>query len=152
MKFSAIILYSAVLLSFSSCTLNKNTPATVSQGISGHVTYSEGNMMPGPGMTNSGKGVQRTIMIYSLASVAEAKGEAPLYQSVGTQLIATVKSDTAGYYKCSLKPGRYSVFTEEEGKKLFSGLSNDKAELSPVEVLPGKVAVYDIMVNYKAVY
>lgn len=152
MKFSAIILCSAAILFMTSCMLNRNNSETITQGVTGHITFSEGNMMPGPGMANAGKGVQRTVLIYTLAKASDATGEAPLYQSVTTKLVATVKSDSAGFYKCSLKPGKYSVFTEEEGKKIFSGLSNDKAELSPIEVQPGKVAVYDIMVNYKAVY
>lgn len=151
MKFHSIFLYAAILLVASSCMMKKNSNA-ITQGISGQITFAEGNMMPGPGKKDAPTGVQRKVYIYAVAKPADAVGEAPLYKSIRTALIATVKSDTAGFYTCSLKPGKYSIFTEEEGPQYFSGLSNEKAELSPVEVQPGKVSVYNILVNYKAVY
>lgn len=153
MKYYTVYLCSILLLITSSCILKKNADTAVSQGIAGKVTFMEGNMMPGPGKKDMlPKGVERNVYIYAVANSTGAEGTGPLYDAVKTQLIAKVRSDTAGFYKCSLKPGKYSVFTEEEGHKLFSGLSNEKAELSPVEVLPGKVTAYDVVINYKAVY
>lgn len=151
MKFHSIILYAAILIVTSSCVMKKNS-GTITQGISGQITLAEGNMMPGPGKKANPRGIQRKVYIYAVATAADADGQGPLYKSIRTALIATVKSDTAGFYKCSLKPGKYSVFTEEEGQQYFSGLSNEKAELSPVEVQPGQLSLYNILVNYKAVY
>jgi len=151
MKFYNAFLCGVMLLATAACTV-RNTQAQLKEGISGQVTFAEGNMMPGPGQKDTPKGVQRTVFIYEVAGAADAEGSAPLYTTVRTKLVAKVKSDTAGHYSIRLKPGIYSVLTGEEDGKLFSSLSNDKGELSPAEVLPNEVLKYNILVNYKAVY
>jgi len=109
--------------------------------------------MPGPDKKESeGKGVQREIFIYAVAAASDAEGQAPLYTSIHTPLIATVKSDSLGFFQCKLKPGTYSVLTKEKDEHFFSGLSNDKGQLSAVEVLPDSVLRYIININYSAVY
>lgn len=152
MKLSVVFFIPVMATMLSSCMMQQKSTTAFTEGISGRITYSEGNMMPGPGQKNAPKGVQRTVYVYAVAAAGQATGQGPLYASVLTPLIATVKSDTSGFYACRLKPGKYSVFTGEEGGMLFSGLSNEKNELSPVEVLPGKVTAYPILINYKAVY
>lgn len=153
MKFYTAFLCAAILTVVYSCSMQKNPHAAGMQGIKGNITLSEGNMMPGPDKKDGpAKGVQRTVYIYSVATVAQAQGEAPLYQSVKTKLVAKVESDSTGFYQCDLKPGRYSVVTKEKSGQFFSGLSNANNELSPVEVLENAVAVYNILINYNAVY
>jgi len=153
MKFYTAFLCAIILTVVYSCSTQKNQQGLVTQGIKGNITLSEGNMMPGPDKKDGGKkGVQRTVYIYSVATVADAVGQAPLYKSVKSKLIAKVESDSVGFYQCSLKPGRYSVLTQEKPEQFFSGLSNANNELSPVEVLENAVAVYDILINYNAVY
>jgi len=153
MKFYTAFLCAAMLTLFYSCSTQKNPQGVVTQGIKGTITLSEGNMMPGPDKKESAKkGVQRTVYIYSVATGSQAVGEAPLFKSVKSKLVAKVESDSTGFYQCNLKPGRYSVLTLEKSGQFFSGLSNANTELSPVEVLENAVAVYDIMINYNAVY
>jgi len=153
MKFYTAFLCAVVLTVIYSCSMQKKQQAAGTQGIKGNITLSEGNMMPGPDKKEGlKKGVQRTVYIYSVATASQAVGEAPLYQSVKTKLVAKVESDSTGFYQCDLKPGRYSVLTKEKSGQFFSGLSNDNAELSPVEVLENAMIVYDILINYNAVY
>jgi len=152
MKFYKAFLCAATLLAATACTIRNSGQTELKEGISGQVTYAEGNMMPGPGQKASAKGVQRTVFIYEAATAADAEGTAPLYTAVHTKLVAKVKSDTTGNFAVKLKPGRYSVLTGEEEGKLFSSLSNDKGELGPAEVLPNEVLKYHILVNYKAAY
>lgn len=152
MKFYKAFLCAAGIFAAVACTVRNTQQMDLKQGISGKVTFAEGNMMPGPGQKGSPRAVKRTVFIYELAAAADAEGSAPLYSAVHSKLVAKVKSDSAGYYSCKLKPGRYSVLTGEEGGKLFASLSNEKGELSPAEVLPNEVLTYNIIVNYKAVY
>jgi hypothetical protein len=153
MKFYTALLCAAMLTLFCSCSTQKNQNGVVTQGIKGNITLSEGNMMPGPDKKEGlKKAVQRTVLFYSVATGSQATGQAPLFESVKTKLVAKVESDSAGFYQCNLKPGRYSVLTLEKSGKFFSGLSNDNTELSPVEVLENAVAVYNIQINYNAVY
>jgi hypothetical protein len=152
MKFYKAFLCAASLFAATACTVRTPLTADLKEGITGQITFAEGNMMPGPGQQTKPKGVQRTVFIYESAKATDAEGSAPLYTGVHTRLVAKVKSDTAGHYSVKLKPGRYSVLTGEEGGNLFSALSNEKGELSPAEVLPNEVLKYDIIVNYKAVY
>jgi len=153
MKFYRAFLCAAALFVPFACTVRNTQQTELKEGISGQVTFAEGNMMPGPGQAGSKtKGVKRKVYIYAVAAAADAEGQAPLFKAIHTQLVATVNSDTAGHYSCKLKPGRYSVLTGEENGQLFSSLSNDKGELSPAEVLPNEVLVYNILVNYKAAY
>lgn len=152
MKFYKAFFCVAALFAAAACTVRNTQQADLKEGISGQVTFAEGNMMPGPGQKPAPARVKRTVYIYEAATAADAEGAAPLYTAVRTRLVATVKSDTAGHYSCKLKPGRYSVLTGEEDGKLFSSMSNEKGELSPAEVLPNEVLTYNILVNYKAVY
>jgi hypothetical protein len=153
MKFYTVFLCAALLTIVYSCSMQKNQQTAITQGIKGNITLSEGNMMPGPDKpTGNKKGVQRTVYIYAIATASQAIGEAPLYETVKSKLVAKVESDSTGFYQCSLKPGRYSVLTQEKSGKFFSGLSNTNNELSPVEVLENALIVYDIQINYNAVY
>ncbi|WP_139298317.1 carboxypeptidase regulatory-like domain-containing protein [Pedobacter hartonius] len=153
MKFYKAFLCAAALIVPFACTVRNTQQTGLKEGISGQVTFAEGNMMPGPGQTGmKARGVQRKVYIYKVAAAADAEGQAPLFKAVRTKLVATVSTDTAGYYSCKLKPGRYSVLTGEENGQLFSSLSNDKGEISPAEVLPNEVLLYNILLNYKAAY
>lgn len=154
MKFYISFLCLAGLLVINACTLRNKNQTVLTQGIEGKVSFKEGNFMPGPGTkpASAEQFVKRKVLIYAVAGHAQAQGNSPLYQKIDTRLVATVQSDSTGAYQCKLAPGTYSVFTEEEGGLLFSSLSNEKGELSPVEVQPGKVSVYNIVINHKAVY
>lgn len=154
MKFNLLFL-SVLILAFTiSCAVRTNSGPAVKQGISGRVTFEEGNHMPGPGQPASAgqKGVKRNVLIYAVTTASQTEGQRPLFSRIHTKLVARVKSDSTGYFQCSLDPGTYSVLTVEEGGKLFSAVSNEKDELSPVEVKADAVSVYNIVVNYKAVY
>lgn len=153
MKFYTVFLCVLCLTVTISCSVRNNQSAASGQGIEGKITLREGNFMPGPGSKQpEAKGVKRKLFIYAVATAAQATGQAPLFTAVQTRLVTTTESDASGVYKCKLPAGKYSVFTAEENNQLFSSLSNEKGELSPVEVQPGKFSVLNIAVDYKAVY
>lgn len=153
MKLYTVFLCLICLTVISSCGLRNNQSSASDQGIEGKITLREGNFMPGPGSSQpAAKGVKRKIFIYAVATAAQAAGQSPLFTAVQTRLVTTTESDATGVFKCKLPAGKYSVFTGEENNQLFSSLSNEKGELSPVEVEPGKFSVLNITVDYKAVY
>lgn len=153
MKFYRFFLCLLPLFTILSCTVRNQKAALPEQGIKGQVTFSEGNLMPGPGKKSPDpKGVQRNVFIYAVVTAADVVGEGPLYTAVNKPLVARVKTDPEGFFQCRLKPGKYSVFTEEKSGRLFSSLSNDKGELSLVEVVSNQVLEYNILINYAAVY
>ena len=113
----------------------------------------EGNLMPRPGKTlEKPKGVKRNVFIYEVVKASAVEGQGPLYPVIPTRLVAKISTDALGFFRCKLKAGRYSVFTQEEDQQFFSGLSNEMGELSPIEVLPDSVINFTILINYKAVY
>ncbi len=98
------------------------------------------------------KTAQRMIYIYAVTTAAQTEGDGPLYKAIHQPLIAKVSSDTKGFFQCKVPPGRYSVFTGEQGQQFFAGVSNLKGELNPVEVVAHKVSTCDIIVDHKAAY
>ena len=153
MKLYHFFLATVLVVALVSCKTRTAASDSFAQGISGQVTLSDGNMMPGPGQREKkSNGVKREVYIYALANAHEVVGEAPLYTAVNTPLIAKVTTDSAGYYRCALKPGTYSLFTREKDGRLFSSLSNGNGEIGVAEIAAGRILTYNINVNYQAVY
>lgn len=153
MKLYTTYLCLVIVCAFSSCKMRATKNAALKQGISGNVTVSEGNQMPGPDQPEKKhRGVVRNIFIYAVATAATVEGKGPLYSVINRPLIAKIRTDTSGSFSCALKPGTYSIFTQEENGQFFSSLSNDKGEIGPVKILPNQVLSYNIQVNYNAVY
>lgn len=151
MKYYKIFLCLSLFIVTTSCGIIQHV--SLKQGVSGQITMVEGNLMPGPGKTHEiPKGVKRNVFIYEVVKANAVEGQGPLYSVIPTRLVAKISTDALGFFQCKLKAGRYSVFTQEEDKQFFSGLSNEMGELSPIEVLPDSVVNYTILINYKAVY
>ena len=153
MRYTTICLF---LLStiFGSCSMKKNAAPTIQQGVSGRVLWLEGNQMPSIGTaTKTGPApVSRTVHIYQLTNNTQIEGQMPLFDAVKTKLVAKVKTDKDGYFQCPLLPGRYSIFTVEEGGKLFASLGDGDGNITPFEVKANEVTKFDININYKAAY
>lgn len=153
MKFSTAFLCSLILFIALSCKMRNHNESALPQGVFGRVIVSEGNMMPGPDKKQTHqKGFPATVLIYGVATAGQAVGQGPLYTAVNRPLIAKIKTDSAGFFRCKLKPGSYSVFTLEKGKYLFASLSNEKGEIAPISIIANQFLEYNIEVNYKAVY
>lgn len=127
------------------------------QGITGTVTWLEGNHMPM--MTEDGKAdakegpkpIQRTVRVYPLIKFSDLKMEEGLFTAVAGEPITEVESNETGVYSIQLSPGRYSVFiVEEDG--LFANIFDGDGNVNPVTVKENEWTLLDVVVNYKAVY
>lgn len=127
-------------------------PAQVTQGLQGTVYWSEGNMMPGPGKDHqSKKGVEREVYVYKAVKSADTEREEQLFSTVNSELVGKVKTDDNGKFVISLAPGKYSVFTKEEGG-LFASIFDGEGYINPVVVESNEVTEITIDINYKAAY
>ncbi|MEJ5993333.1 hypothetical protein WG904_02795 [Pedobacter sp. Du54] len=153
-KYTRLFLFAMLSCSFSFCSSVKDREASIKQGIFGRVLWLQGNFMPSPDRSQQKGGTPavRTLYIYQLTKFSETTGESPLFSKVNTSLVARVKTNNDGYFQCKLLPGKYSIFTLEEGGKFFASLSDGAGNVAPFEVNIGEVTRYDIRVNYKAAF
>lgn len=148
------IAFLCLLLPFMSCSLQKEGSPKIKQGVFGTVTWVEGNMMPSPDAPKSAgaKTMEREIRIYEAVSFNRVQGEAPLFTSVEGKLVKTVKSNAKGFFECELPVGNYSVFTVEEGGKLFANNFDGDGTINMLSVTQDGLVRLDIQINYRAAY
>lgn len=139
---------------FTSCSGIKTGVPTVKQGVFGQVSWTEGNQMPSVGTTAKGNNgpAARTLQIYELTNSTQVEGQSPLYTSVKAKLVATIKSNESGYFQHQLAPGKYSIFTVEDGGKLFASLGDGDGNINSFEVKANELSKFDININYRAAY
>ncbi len=143
-----------VLLTFTQCKPIKPK----GEGISGQVTWLEGNQMPriseeGKETKVNPKGIpiQRLVRVYPLTNLEDTKLETGLFKSISSEPITSVETDKEGRYRVFLPPGTYSIFTvEEEG--LFANMFDGQGNIQPITVKEGEWTLLDIVINYKAYY
>lgn len=127
------------------------------QGITGTVTWLEGNQMPmvtqsgDPATKSAAKPIQRTVRVYPLIKFSDLKIENGLYTALAEKPITEVETDENGKYSLQLSPGRYSIFVVEEGG-LFANIFDGEGNVQPVTVKENEWTLLDIIVNYKAVF
>jgi hypothetical protein len=145
----ALALFSII----TSCQTLKNGES----GIMGAVTWIEGNQMPmiledgqNPPKKES-KPIQRKIQVYPLMKISDLKMEDGLFVAVMEKPIAEVESNRKGKFRIALAPGKYSVFTVEEGG-LFANIFDGDGNVNPVTVKENEWISIEIEVNYRAVY
>lgn len=149
----------AILLFLSSAILLQNCKPfqPEGQGITGTVTWIEGNQMPmvsDSGDTASKKAakpVKRHLRIYPLIQFEDLKVENGLYTAVAEKPLTEVETDEKGKYSVQLSPGRYSIFVVEEGG-LFANIFDGEGNVQPVTVKENEWTLLDIEVNYKAAF
>lgn len=139
-----------------SCSSIKNSAPQqmTKQGIEGYVFRISGNQMPSPDRKPSApKGIKTTLYIYQLANISQVirLGQSAFYSSIKTKLLSKVETDTNGYFKISMEPGRYSLFTKKN-ELFFANWFDKDNNIAPVEVLPGKMTRVEFTVDYDAVY
>jgi len=111
------------------------------QGIEGTARRPSGNHMPSPHYhPGPPAGVKATICIFSLTNDSQTKkaGGAGRYSAVQTRLIRQIDTDDSGRFRIELPPGTYSVFTKK-GNSFYATRRDEKNNIAPVEVLPGKM-------------
>jgi len=130
---------------------------TPQSGITGTVYRLSGNHMPAPNRPASPPaGVRATVCVYELTSdtqVTHLKGSPSYYQAVHTRLICQVETDPKGFFQVMIPPGTYSVFTKK-GNLFYASRRDEKNNIAPVEVLPGKMTQVQCSVesDHKAVF
>jgi len=111
------------------------------QGIEGTARRPSGNQMPSPRFHPAPPaGTRSTICIFTLTNDSQTKkaGRPGLYTSVETHLVRQFDTDDSGRFRIELPPGTYSVFTKK-GKLFYATRRDEKNNIAPVEVLPGKM-------------
>jgi hypothetical protein len=126
------------------------------QGIEGTARRISGNQMrspkyrPGPP-----SGAHSTICVFRLTNQSQVTGagKTGLYRSVQTLLVRQTDTDDSGRFRILLPPGTYSVFTKK-GSLFYATRRDEKNNIAPVEVLPGKMTRVDCSVesDHAAVY
>jgi hypothetical protein len=145
------------LAAFPSLNLHKFPSLCIQeQGIEGTARRSSGNHMPSPHYhPGLPAGVRTTICIFALTNISQvtATGVAGLYRTVQTPLIRQTDTDDSGRFRIPLPPGTYSVFTKK-GRLFYATRRDEKNNIAPVEVEPGKITRVDCSVesDHAAVY
>jgi hypothetical protein len=124
------------------------------QGIEGYVYRLSGNQMPSPGAKAvPRKGIKTFLYIYLLTHLdqVDRQGQSAFYRSVKTKFITRVETDSNGYFKINLDPGRYSLFSKKDALFFANWFDKDNS-ISPVEVFPEKFSKVEFTVDYDAVY
>jgi hypothetical protein len=129
---------------------------TLPQGIEGTVYRVGGNHMPDPHHpVGPGAGVRSTVYIFELTNIGQVsrQGTSPYYSSVGSRFVKQADTDKTGHFRVGLPPGNYSLFTKK-GDLFYASRMDDKNNIAPVEVLPGKMTPVECRVesDHKAVY
>ena len=126
------------------------------QGLEGIVRRPSGNHMPAPGHhAGPPAGVKATVCIFSLTNDSQTtRATRPgWYSAIQTRLIRQIGTDDSGRFRISLPPGTYSVFTKK-GNLFYATRRDEKNNIAPVEVLPGKMTRVECRVesDHAAVY
>ena len=154
MDFQAFIIQGCMAF----CLTLTFTPASLpqQQGIQGVARRITGNRMPSPRYhPGPPAGIQATICVFELTNQDQVtnSGGVGLYSAVHTSLIRQTDTDDSGRFSIPLPPGTYSVFTKK-GHLFYATRRDDKNNIAPVEVLPGKMTRVDCSVesDHTAVY
>ena len=147
---------SGVLLITTSCSSAqiKKSASKINQGIEGYIYYISGNQMPSPDKKSSPpKGIKTTLYIYQLTNINQVtrQGQSPFYSFVKTKIIKKTESDSTGYFKVQLEPGKYSLFTKN-GALFYANIFDNNNNIAPVEVIAGKITKVEIKIDYTATY
>jgi hypothetical protein len=139
------------------------------QGIEGTARRISGNQMPSPKYRPEqghpsdrrrpsdlgGRPTASTICVFRLTNQSQVTGagKTGLYRSVQTLLVQQTDTDDSGRFRILLPPGTYSVFTKK-GSLFYATRRDEKNNIAPVEVLPGKMTRVDCSVesDHAAVY
>jgi hypothetical protein len=152
------LLFLVFLLLFTSCKESKlplHTTESLSQqqGVAGNLIYKEGIFDSKNNLLSNGTiiGVSRKIYFYELTGLKEVEmNDGNFIQTIHSTLIDSTLSDKDGNFAASLKPGKYSVFIDEN-ERLYSQVS-DEGVFIPVTVYKDSVTVMNIYIDYKADY
>jgi len=134
-------------------TTTENNAGQPKQGIKGNVIYREGKFDSKDNLISNGIiiGVARKIYFYELSGLKDAEtNDGSFITMIHSILIDSTHSDKNGNFQAALKPGKYSVFIQEN-ERLYSQVSDDGL-FYPVCVYPDSVTSINLYIDYKAHY
>lgn len=124
------------------------------EGIEGYLYKVSGNQMPSPDIRPAvPKGAKGYLYIYELTNINQAvkKTGSSFYSSVSTRLIRKVRTNSNGYFKVILAPGKYSIFIKKD-TVLYANRFDSQNNIAPVEVKRRKMTKVEVRMDYNAVY
>ena len=122
---------------------------SVTQGLWGDVWFWEGDFMP-TCPSGSVTAVGREMRIHERASLSDVvPAGLPFFLQVNTSLVATVWSDSDGFFQAALPHGQYSVFSVEDSL-LYANRFDGLGHIFPVEVKDGEVTGVTFDITYRA--
>jgi hypothetical protein len=142
-----------IIVSYSSAQIKKSS-VIINQGIEGYIYVVSGNQMPSPDKKPTlPKTIKTILYIYQLTNVNQVtrQGQSAFYSSIQTKFVNKIESDTNGYFKIKLEPGRYSLFTKTSTLFYANWFDKDN-NIAPAEVLDGKMTKVKITIDYNATY
>jgi len=157
MRMKKILFYlSGALLTIMSCSTaqTKKSVSNINQGIEGYIYLVSGNQMPSPDRRPSPpKGIKSTLYIYPLTNINQVtqRQQSPFYSAIKTKIIKKTESDSTGFFKVQLEPGKYSVFTKK-GALFYANIFDNYNNIAPVEVFAGKLTKVEIKIDFNATY
>ncbi|MBS1642066.1 MAG: hypothetical protein JST94_10740 [Bacteroidetes bacterium] len=155
MKKNLYILAIVILfLACSSTKKNKSSTTKFSQGIEGIVVKLVGNQMPMvDALPPKPQPVITTVFIYDSTNIKNVTqiNQSPFYSSIKTKLIATVQSDSLGYFAITLPEGKYSLFVKVKDQ-FYSNLYDEKNNIFLVTVEKNKLTKVEIKLSNEAVF
>ena len=124
---------------------------SISQGIWGDVWFWTGDFQP-ICPTGEVTAVTREIRIHELTRYDDVEIEDfVFYYNIQTELIASVWSDSLGFFEVELEPGTYSIFVVENDM-LYANSWDVQGYIFPVDVWEGEVTGIQINIDYLATY
>jgi len=129
----------------------------IKQGILGTVVVREGNFMPAPDRAGKlkankkGKTANRELLIYELTNLTQVKANGTFYSQIQTKPVAKVTAGADGIFQVFLKPGRYSVFSQEP-QGLYANQFDGNGNIFPVEVVADRLTLVEFVIDYNASY
>jgi|LakMenEpi03Aug12_release.lakeMendotaPanAssembly.Ray.scaffolds.fasta_scaffold03097_3 hypothetical protein len=133
------------------------TSSMIRQGIKGKVLLVYGNQMPSPSNTgkknSSDNAYPTTVFFYEPTNINQVIQEnlGPLFNSINTKLVCSIKTDSTGAFIAALPVGTYSVFVQVD-KLFFANNFDSRNNISLVLVEPNKLTEIKVIVNNNATY
>jgi len=123
---------------------------SIKQGVWGDVWFWQGDFMP-ICETGTVRSVGREVRIHAPTTSQDVvrSAAATFYSKVNTPLIATVWSDSDGFFQAALPAGTYSIFVVEQDSLLYANRFDSQGRIYPIEVRPDSLTGTRFDITYQ---
>lgn len=152
---AVLFIFFIISLVFSGCAgSNVVNKSIIQQGISGFILIEKGNRMPNPERPlTAPPGFATKVFIHPVTEMNQLfpSTTAGLFQMVNTPGIASITTDSTGFFSVALPAGKYSVFVKYKDG-FYANWFNEKNQVAPVEVIENQVTKVKYTVSAGATY